>query len=220
MVWILHISPKQDWLEFFADFIPCHSEIKKYLLKQRNPARAGTYLFYNQNPELGTLEWYISGLTLDPLFFLISRLINRSGLRISNSKVSSSGRLILISTIQEFQPQISEVLCSESQGSSIDLHSYSTSPDVYISCRDNLNRGIILKFRVHIGYQNQSFKAKDTLHKRSKVGWDYRVDIYGGSVSKPVFYIKMFIAHIFNNFIIKMFKYIYLDRCIYALGSV
>ena len=31
---------------------------------------------------------------------------------------------------------------------------------------------------------------------------------------------KMFIARIFNNFIIKMFKYIYLDRCIYALGSV
>ena len=78
--------------------------------------------------------------------------------------------LILISTIQEYQPQISEVLCSESQGSSTDLHSYSISPDVYISCRDNFNKGIILKFRVHIGYQNQSFKAKDTLHKRSKVG--------------------------------------------------
>ena len=25
-------------------------------------------------PELGTLEWWISGLMLDPLFFLISRL--------------------------------------------------------------------------------------------------------------------------------------------------
>ena len=72
--------------------------------------------------------------------------------------------LILISTIQEYQPQISEVLCSESQGSCTDLHSYS------ISCRDNFNKGIVLKFRVHIGYQNQSFKAKDTLHKKSKVG--------------------------------------------------
>ena len=78
--------------------------------------------------------------------------------------------LILISTIQEYQPQISEVLCSESQGSCTDLHSYSISPDVYISCRDNFNKGIVLKFRVHIGYQNQSFKAKDTLHKKSKVG--------------------------------------------------
>jgi len=26
--------------------------------------------------ELGTFEWYISGLMLDPLFFLISRLNN------------------------------------------------------------------------------------------------------------------------------------------------
>ena len=52
--------------------------------------------------ELGTLEWWISGLMLDPFFFLISkllvflmnlisRLINRSGLRISHSKVFSSG---------------------------------------------------------------------------------------------------------------------------------
>ena len=53
--------------------------------------------------ELVTLEWWISGLMLDRLFFLISRLniaccphefnlqINRSGLRISHSKVFSSG---------------------------------------------------------------------------------------------------------------------------------
>ena len=27
-------------------------------------------------PELGTFEWWISGLMLDPLFFLISRLNN------------------------------------------------------------------------------------------------------------------------------------------------
>ena len=53
--------------------------------------------------ELGTFEWWISGLRLDPLFFLISRLnnavlllllisrlINRSGLRISHSEVFSS----------------------------------------------------------------------------------------------------------------------------------
>ena len=53
--------------------------------------------------ELGTLEWWISGLMLNPLFFLISRLniacsplilisrlIIRSGLRISHSKVPSS----------------------------------------------------------------------------------------------------------------------------------
>jgi len=26
------------------------------------------------HPELGTLEWWISGLMLDPLFFFISRL--------------------------------------------------------------------------------------------------------------------------------------------------
>ena len=54
-------------------------------------------------PELKTLEWWISGLMLNPLFFLISRiniacsslilisrLIIRSGLRISHSKVFSS----------------------------------------------------------------------------------------------------------------------------------
>ena len=52
-------------------------------------------------PELGTFEWWISGLRLDPLFFLVSRLNNacsllvidlqnRSGLRISHSEVFSS----------------------------------------------------------------------------------------------------------------------------------
>jgi len=54
-------------------------------------------------PELETFEWWISGLMLDPLFFLISRLnllvfllnlisrlTNRSGLRIFHSKVFSS----------------------------------------------------------------------------------------------------------------------------------
>jgi len=59
--------------------------------------------------ELGTFEWWISGLRLDPLFFLISRLnnacsillllisrlINRSGLRIPHSKVFSSGQFSL-----------------------------------------------------------------------------------------------------------------------------
>ena len=30
--------------------------------------------FKNMNSELGTLEWWISGLMLDPLFFLIFRL--------------------------------------------------------------------------------------------------------------------------------------------------
>ena len=56
------------------------------------------------NSELGTFEWWISGLMLDPLFFLISRwnnarvllfllitrLINGSGLKTSHSKVFSS----------------------------------------------------------------------------------------------------------------------------------
>jgi len=31
-------------------------------------------VFVSMYPELGTLEWWISGLMLDPLFFLISRL--------------------------------------------------------------------------------------------------------------------------------------------------
>ena len=58
--------------------------------------------------ELKTLEWWISGLMLNPLFFLISRLniaevllsflisrlIIRSGLRISHSKVFSSGHIL------------------------------------------------------------------------------------------------------------------------------
>jgi len=61
------------------------------------------------SPELGTLEYWISGLMLDPLFFLISRLniassphefnlqiINRSGLRISHSKVFSLSTYSLI----------------------------------------------------------------------------------------------------------------------------
>ena len=56
--------------------------------------------------ELKTLEWWISGLMLNPLFFLISRLnmacfphefnlqiIDRSGLRISHSKVFISGHI-------------------------------------------------------------------------------------------------------------------------------
>ena len=43
--------------------------------------------------ELKTLEWWISGLMLDPLFFLISRLIKRSGLGISHSKVFSFDQL-------------------------------------------------------------------------------------------------------------------------------
>ena len=47
----------------------------------------------------------------------------------------------------------------------------------------------------------------------------YSVFIIKADVKTSILY-KMFIARIFNNFIIKMFKYIYLDRCIYALGSV
>ena len=55
-----------------------------------------------------TLEWWISRLMLNPLFFLISRLniacsphvisrlINRSGLRILHSKVFNSGYLYTI----------------------------------------------------------------------------------------------------------------------------
>ena len=62
----------------------------------------------NQSPELKTLEWWISGLMLNPLFFLISRLniacsplifnlqiIIGSGLKISHSKVFSSEVLII-----------------------------------------------------------------------------------------------------------------------------
>ena len=58
--------------------------------------------------ELGTFEWWISGLMLNPLFFLISRLniacsplvinpriINRTGLRIFHSKVFSSVKQII-----------------------------------------------------------------------------------------------------------------------------
>ena len=54
-------------------------------------------------PELGTFEWWISGLMLDPIFFLFSKLNNacsslvvnlqinnRSELRIFHSKVFSS----------------------------------------------------------------------------------------------------------------------------------
>ena len=33
----------------------------------------GNHLFY-AGPELGTFKWWTSGLMLDPLFFLISRL--------------------------------------------------------------------------------------------------------------------------------------------------
>ena len=40
-------------------------------------------LDFKQWPELGIFEWWISGLMIDPLFKLISRLIKRSGLRIS-----------------------------------------------------------------------------------------------------------------------------------------
>ena len=40
---------------------------------------------YFQNPEQVTFKWWISGLMRDLLLLLISRLINRSGLRISHS---------------------------------------------------------------------------------------------------------------------------------------
>ena len=60
------------------------------------------WIFHSKvfSSELKTLEWWISGLMLNPNFFLISRLnmacsphefnsrkVNRSGLRISHSKV-------------------------------------------------------------------------------------------------------------------------------------
>ena len=50
-------------------------------------------LDFKQWPELGIFEWRISGLMLDPLFKLISRLNKRSGLRISPSKVFIQGRI-------------------------------------------------------------------------------------------------------------------------------
>ena len=49
--------------------------------------------FYLKRTELGTFEWWISGIMLVLLLLLISRLINRSGLRISHSKVFSSGQI-------------------------------------------------------------------------------------------------------------------------------
>ena len=44
--------------------------------------------------ELGTFDWWILRLMLVLLLLLISRFINRSGLRVSNSKVFSSVHII------------------------------------------------------------------------------------------------------------------------------
>jgi len=38
-------------------------------------------------PEPGTLEWWISGLMLDPLFFLISRLNNACSPLVNNLQI-------------------------------------------------------------------------------------------------------------------------------------
>ena len=67
------------------------------------------WIFFILRSELKTLEWWKSGLMLNPLFFLISRLniacspfilisrlIIRPGLRISHSKVFSSELLNLL----------------------------------------------------------------------------------------------------------------------------
>ena len=42
------------------------------------------FLNFSSIPELGTLEWWISGLMIDPLFFLISRLNNACSSHIIN----------------------------------------------------------------------------------------------------------------------------------------
>ena len=46
----------------------------KHCKKRCKDKRFENYKFKNMNSELVTLEWWISGLMLDPLFFLISRL--------------------------------------------------------------------------------------------------------------------------------------------------
>ena len=40
------------------------------------------------SPELGTFEWWISGLMLDPLFFLISRLNNACSPLVINLQIN------------------------------------------------------------------------------------------------------------------------------------
>ena len=41
-----------------------------------------------KTPELGTFEWWISGLMLDPLFFLISRLNNACSPHVINLQIN------------------------------------------------------------------------------------------------------------------------------------
>ena len=42
----------------------------------------------NNQPELGTFDWWISGLMLDPLFFLISRLNNACSPLVINLEIN------------------------------------------------------------------------------------------------------------------------------------
>ena len=51
---------------------------KVRLLLEREACRVDLVYMYILRSELGTFEWWISGLMLDPLFFLISRLNNDS----------------------------------------------------------------------------------------------------------------------------------------------
>ena len=95
-------------------------------------------------PELGTFEWWISGLILDQLFFVFSKLNNACSSLVANLQINNQSELrifnskVFTSEVRTFKSQdfssLWYALCRPTD-EPISLK----FPVVVIPCRDNFN---------------------------------------------------------------------------------